>query len=126
LRHKSCVFEAPHQHYPSTCDADGIPAGRRRFSRKPVARQRGDDDIKSVLGAPIISRRIGEWANELQLLDDRAGPSVRDDDRQCIWMFRTNVNEMNVYSIDRGDKVRQASAWIQYRTVNGGNLVETR
>src|SRR5918994_3668593 len=43
----------------------------------------------------------------LQLLDDRAGPSVRDDERQRIFMFRTNVNEMNVQPIDLGDEVRE-------------------
>ena len=45
--------------------------------------------------------------DDLQLLDDRAGPSVRDDDRQRILMFRTNVDEMNVESIDLGDELRQ-------------------
>jgi hypothetical protein len=42
-----------------------------------------------------MSRGISEWIDYLQLFDDRAGPAVRDDDRQRILMFRTNVNEMN-------------------------------
>src|SRR5262245_17070487 len=30
-----------------------------------------------------------------------------DEDRQCIFMFRTNVNKMNAYSVDLGDELRQ-------------------
>jgi len=33
---------------------------------------------------------------KLQLLDNRARPPVRDDERQGIIMLRTNMNEMNV------------------------------
>ena len=51
--------------------------------------------------------RIGERADDFQLLDDRAGPSVRDDERQRVLMLRTNVNEMNVQPIDFGDEIRQ-------------------
>jgi hypothetical protein len=43
----------------------------------------------------------------LQLLDDRAGPSVRDDERQRIVMARTNVNEVDVEPVDFGHEVRQ-------------------
>ena len=59
-----------------------------------------------------MCRRIGQRIDDLQLLDDRAGPPVRDDERQRIFMFRTNVNEMNVQSIDLGDELRQG---VQFR-----------
>ena len=55
---------------------------------------------------------IGQRIDDLHLLDDRAGPSVRDDQRQRIFMFRTNVNEMNVQPIDLGDELRQG---VQFR-----------
>ena len=32
---------------------------------------------------------------------------MRDDERQRIFMFRTNVNEMNVQPVDLGDEIRQ-------------------
>ena len=54
-----------------------------------------------------MRRGIGQRVDDLQLLDDRAGPSVRDDERQRIFMFRTNVNEMNVQPVDLGDELRQ-------------------
>jgi hypothetical protein len=62
--------------------------------------------MESVRFARAMCRGIGQWIDDLQLLDDRAGPSVRDEERQRIFMFRTNVNEMNVQPIDLGDEVR--------------------
>ena len=55
-----------------------------------------------------------DWSVDryLQLLDDRAGPPVRDDERQRIFMFRANVNEMNVEPIDLGHELRQG---VQFR-----------
>jgi hypothetical protein len=47
-----------------------------------------------------MRRGIDERVDDLQLLDDRARPSVRDNDRQRIFMLRTSVNEMNVEPID--------------------------
>ena len=68
--------------------------------------------MESVRCARAMCRGIGEWIDDLQLLDDRAGPSVRDDERQRIFMFRTNVNEMNVQPIDLGHELRQG---VQFR-----------
>src|SRR5215218_8871668 len=62
--------------------------------------------MESVRCARAMCRRIGQGIDDLQLLDDRAGPAVRDDERQRIVMFRTNVNEMDVQPIDLGDGVR--------------------
>jgi hypothetical protein len=50
---------------------------------------------------------IGQRIDDLHLFDDRAGPSVRDDQRQRIFVFRTNVNEVNVQPVDLGDELRQ-------------------
>jgi hypothetical protein len=54
-----------------------------------------------------MCRWIGQWIDDLQLLDDRAGPPVIDDERQCVFVSRTNVNEMNVEPIDLGNELRQ-------------------
>ena len=63
--------------------------------------------MESVRCARAMRRGIGQRIDDLQLLDDRSGPSVRDDERQRIFMFRTNVNEMNVQPIDLGHELRQ-------------------
>jgi hypothetical protein len=43
---------------------------------------------------------IHERIDDLELLDDRAGPSVVDDDRQRILVLRTNVDEVDVQPVD--------------------------
>ena len=48
---------------------------------------------------------IRERADDFQLLDDRAGPAVCDDEGQRAFVFRTYVNEMDVDSVDLGDEV---------------------
>ena len=63
--------------------------------------------MESVRRARPICGGIGQGIDDLQLLDDRAGPSVGDDERQRIPMLRTNVNEMDVQPIDLGDELRQ-------------------
>src|SRR5438132_4875968 len=68
--------------------------------------------MESVRCARAVRRGMGQWIDNLQLLDDRAGPPVRDDERQRILMFRANVNEMNVEPIDLGDEMRQG---VQFR-----------
>src|SRR5262245_28341293 len=52
--------------------------------------------MEGVRSASAVRRWIGE------LLDDRSGPSVRHDERQSVFMLRTDVNEMNVNSVDLG------------------------
>ena len=59
-----------------------------------------------------MRRGIGQRIDDLQLLDDRAGPPVRDDERQRIFMFRTNVDEVDVEPVDLGDELRQG---VQFR-----------
>jgi len=54
-----------------------------------------------------MCRGIGQWIDNLYLLDDRAGPSVVTMSGNAIFMLRTNVNEVNVQPIDLGDELRQ-------------------
>jgi hypothetical protein len=53
-----------------------------------------------------MRRGIRQRTDDLQLLDDGAGPAVVDDERQRIFMLRTNVNEMDVEPIDLGHELR--------------------
>ena len=63
--------------------------------------------MEGVRCGSAMRRRIGQRLDDLHLLDDRAGPAVRDDHRQRIFMLRANVNEMNVEPVDLGDELRQ-------------------
>jgi hypothetical protein len=63
--------------------------------------------MESVRCGRAMRLGIGEWIDNLELLDDRTGPPARDDERKRIFMFRTNVNEVNVQPIDLGDELRK-------------------
>ena len=96
------VAQALHQLRPGAGDAIRIPAPVLRLSGEAVAGHRRDHEMKRVGCARAMRRGIGERIDDLQLLDDRAGPSVRHDERQRIFMPRTNVNEMDVDAVDLG------------------------
>jgi hypothetical protein len=53
-----------------------------------------------------MRHRIGQRLDELHLLDDRARPAMRDDDRQGLLVLRAHVDEMDVEAVDLGDEVR--------------------
>ena len=54
-----------------------------------------------------MRRRIGQRIDNLQLLDDRARPAVRDDQRERVLMLGPDMDEMDVQPVDLGDEVRQ-------------------
>ncbi len=54
-----------------------------------------------------MCRGIGQGVDDLELLDDRARPSMRDDQRQGIRMCRADMDEMDVEPIDFGDGLRE-------------------
>jgi hypothetical protein len=62
--------------------------------------------MERVRCARAVRHGIGQSIDNLQLLDDRARPSVIDDERQRVFMLRTNVNEVNVQPVDLGDELR--------------------
>ena len=100
------VTQATHEAMPQTGDMLIVHAHLSGPIGKPVTRHRGDDYIEGIFCAPTMSRGIGQWIDDLHLLNDRPGPSVGDDERQRILMFRANVDEMNVQPIDLRDEIR--------------------
>ena len=107
LRPVAGVAETLHQLRPGPGDAVGTPARRGRLTGKPVARQRRYHHIECVRGVPAVRGGIGERLDDLQLLDDRAGPPVRDDEWQRRVVVRANMDEMNVEPVDLGQELRQ-------------------
>ena len=83
----------------------GPQAGRGRLAGETVARHRGDHHVESIRCAAAVGSRIGERLDDLELLDDRTGPPVRNDERQRILMLRADVDEVNVQPVDLGDEV---------------------
>ena len=85
----------------------GSQPGCGRLARESVSGQRRDDEVERVLGAPAMRGRVGERADDLQLLDDRAGPAVGDDHGQRARVRGPHMDEVDVESVDVGDELRQ-------------------
>ena len=73
-----------------------------------MARQRRDHKLEGIRCARAMGRGVGERINDLELLDDRTGPPMRDDQRQRVLVLGPDVNEMDVEPANLGNEVRQA------------------
>ena len=78
------VAEAVHQLRPGLRDAADVPAELGRLAGEAVAGQGRQHQVERVLGAAAVRGRVGERADGLEQLDDRAGPAVRHDQRQRV------------------------------------------
>ena len=78
-----------------------------RLAGEPVPGHRRDHDVEGVRCARAVRGGIGEPADELQLLDDRAGPAVADDERERVLVLGADVDEVDVEPVDLGDEVRE-------------------
>jgi hypothetical protein len=105
-RHELRIAEALHQRDPGAPDADRVPPGRARLAREAVARHVGDHHVEGVRRARAMRGRVGEQIDDLQLLDERAGPSVADDEWQRVLVLGANVDEVDVQPVDLGDELR--------------------
>ena len=103
----AAVTEASHQARPGSAHAFRPPAGAGRLSRESVAGHRWNHQVECVGRAPSVRRRIGQRLDEFQLLEDRAGPPVTDQERQCVVVRRPDVDEVDVEPVDLGDELRQ-------------------
>src|SRR5581483_8208744 len=56
---------------------------------------------------PAMRGGIRQGINDFELLDDRARPSMGDNEWQSILMSGADMNKVNVQPIDLGDEVRQ-------------------
>ena len=63
--------------------------------------------MERVRCAAAVRRGIGQSIDDLQLLDDRPGPTVIDDERQRVLVLRTDVDEVDVQPVDLGDELRE-------------------
>ena len=104
-RHEPLVAEALHERDIGTPHADRVPARLGRLAREPVARHVRDHHVEGVRRAAAMRRRVGEQVDDLHLLDERARPSVADDERQRILVLRANVDEVDVQPVDLGDEL---------------------
>ena len=101
------VAEAVHQLRPRACGAAGVPAELGRLARETVARQGRQHQVECIAGGATVGSRVGQRADGLEQLDDRAGPAMRHDQRQRVLMPRPDVDEVDIHPVDLGRELRQ-------------------
>ena len=84
LRAEALVAEAAHQLDPESRDALGIHAGLGRVVGEAVAGHRRADDVEGVGRIAAVLRGVGERTDDLLELAHRAGPAMRDHQRQRL------------------------------------------
>lgn len=83
------------------------PSQARRFTRKAVAGDGRDDDIKCVLRFTAISSRICKRADRLDELEGRTRPTMGQNDRKGVGMTRPHMDELDIDPVDRCDEFRK-------------------
>ena len=79
-----------------------------------VTRHRRDHDVERVLRVPPYAVGIGQRLDDLDLLEHRARPAVRDDHRQGVLVRRADMDEVNVHPVDLGDELRQGFSFASH------------
>ncbi len=78
------VAEASHQLGPGAGGPAQVPADLARLGREAVSGKRGQNEMEGILGTAAVSGRVGEGADGVDQLHDRAGPAVGHDQRQRV------------------------------------------
>jgi hypothetical protein len=65
-------------------DAQVVPADVLQGDGEAVTGDRGRDDVEGVGGIAAVGLGIGERADDLEELGDRAGPAVGEDQRERV------------------------------------------
>src|SRR6185369_5305577 len=64
-------------------------------------------DVEGIAGVAAMGSRVGERADDLLELRDRARPAVSDDERERRWAGAPRVDEMDAEPADGGAEVRK-------------------
>ena len=75
------VAEAVHQFGPRAGDPAGVPARAGERAGEAEAGQGRRHDVEGVGGIAAMACGVGQRADDVHELDDRAGPAVGDDQR---------------------------------------------
>jgi hypothetical protein len=97
VREEPVVPGPAHQRDERRGDVLQRPAGSGRLVAETVARQRGRDDVERVGRV----RRVRQRLDDVEELRDRTRPAVRQQQRACLRMRRTGVQEVDAHTVDR-------------------------
>ncbi len=89
------------------------------WAGEAVAGEGGDHQVEGVGRVAAVGRRVGQRADHVEELDDRARPAVGEDQRQRVlgsgertwrkWMFWPSIVVVNCgYSFSRASQARQS------------------
>jgi hypothetical protein len=74
---------------------------------EPEAGDGRGDDVEGVRRVAAVGGGVGERAEDVEELDDRAGPAVGDDERQRLGLGGAYVHEVDVLAVDDGRELRK-------------------
>lgn len=63
--------------------------------------------MEGIISRAAMRRRIRERPDDIKQLEDRTWPAVGHDQRQRVFMTGADMDEMDVQSIDGGEKLRK-------------------
>jgi hypothetical protein len=101
------VAEPVHELRPRAGDAAVLPAELGRLVGEAVPGQGRQHQVECVLGGAAVSGRVGQRADGVEQLDDRAGPAVGHDQRQRVLVPRPDVDEADVHPVDLRRELRE-------------------
>ena len=108
LRAVTLITQSLHQLRPNGRRALNAPASRGRLVAEREARQRWAHHMKRVSWVPTVRGRIGQRSDDLEELDNRAGPAMSDHQRQRVDDRGTHVQKMDPEPVDLGPKLRKS------------------
>jgi hypothetical protein len=107
VRPESRIAELLHQLDPEARDA----GARHASSARPVGvaepGDRGDDHVEAVRLMPSVSRRVAEARDELDHLDERAGPPVDEEQRHGRGPLPALDDDVDVQALDLYPELRE-------------------
>src|SRR3546814_1319096 len=100
LRNVLLIAQLQHQFVKRGGHPGGTPAARLRIAREAVARHCRKDEVEGIVGASAVCRGVCKRIDDLQKLDDRAGPPVGHEQRHGV-VVRSEEHTSELQSIMR-------------------------
>ena len=101
------VPEPPHQLDPRAGYPLDAPPRRGRLVAEAVARQRRADHVEGIGWVAAVGDRVRQRPDDLEELDDRARPAMRQDQRKRVGRGRPDVQEVDREPVERRAELRQ-------------------
>jgi hypothetical protein len=121
VRAVELISQPLHQLGEGDGDAVQVPARAVRRGREPEAWDRRHHHVERVRGVAAVRPRVGERADELDELHDRARPAVGEEQGKRLGLGRAHVQEVQVLPVDRGDELGElVEARLVFSPVVGG------